>query len=746
MPIQKIPNASLRMLVCVALFWAATSTAAPAMATLTAVTNAPAAPLAGAFVVNSPLDTNDLDSVLTLREAILVANGTLTGDFSPSEQAQLSGCVFNGSGFIIAGCGAGITDTISFSSSLVITLTSALPAITDTRGTIINACYNAYPCAVIEAGGIAANTDALTVNGRDNQIWGLQIQRSPRDGIRVNGDANALNYLKVYSSADNGVRLNGDNNRIYQGTIGFSTAGSGQNCYPNRTGILIANGGTGNRVESTYAGCSIQAGIQISGSNLNTIGPGADVGLAPVYGRPNGIGILITNGAFRNEITQTYVTYNLGNGIEISGANGTSILDSVILDNGRNGIALYNASFTSVGGRYLDNNTVNGSRISGNTDSGIVMSGTAHQNVVLGNQIGNYVGYPAAPPNNGDAGVLITDGAYQNTVGGLRNGPLALGRGGNTIGGNAIGVHLRAEANNNTVWGNDIGRSAGDTSPVLNATGILIEDGVYNTSLGSSSAANYHNVIAGNGTGIVISEANRAFLYKNIIGISPTLGNLGAGLVLHNAVTNTIFGNALSWNGGDGVRLEADANANDIEANTVTGNGGNGFALISSTLNTISGTVIANNTGDGIRANTGAEVNFWNRLAVYNNGGLGIDKQANIDGTHIPNPPTATIKSVNRATGVVTGTATGSVLFILTSVQLYRLAPDPSGYGEGAQYVGSDVTDGDGNWSITDTNSGLRQVGCYTVLVDLIVLVPLGTSEFGQNNCRGIVFAPRVLR
>ena len=42
--------------------------------------------------------------------------------------------------------------------------------------------------------------------------------------------------------------------------------------------------------------------------------------------------------------------------------------------------------------------------------------------------------------------------------------------------------------------------------------------------------------------------------------------------------------------------------------------------------------------------------------------GLGIDKQANIDGTHIPNPPTATIKSVNRATGVVTGTATGTTV------------------------------------------------------------------------------------
>jgi hypothetical protein len=92
----------------------------------------------------------------------------------------------------------------------------------------------------------------------------------------------------------------------------------------------------------------------------------------------------------------------------------------------------------------------------------VISGSTANANVVLGNQIGARNG-----TNNGDAGVLITDGAYQNTVGGVRNGALTLGRGGNTIGGNAIGVHLRAGANNNTVWGNDIGRSAGDWSASL---------------------------------------------------------------------------------------------------------------------------------------------------------------------------------------------------------------------------------------------------------------------------------------
>lgn len=52
---------------------------------------------AGSFTVNSSLDNNTKDSVLTLREAILVANGTLTNSLSAGEKAQLGGCTFTGS-------------------------------------------------------------------------------------------------------------------------------------------------------------------------------------------------------------------------------------------------------------------------------------------------------------------------------------------------------------------------------------------------------------------------------------------------------------------------------------------------------------------------------------------------------------------------------------------------------------------------------------------------------------------------
>lgn len=74
----------------------------------------------------------------------------------------------------------------------------------------------------------------------------------------------------------------------------------------------------------------------------------------------------------------------------------------------------------------------------------------------------------------------------------------------------------------------------------------------------------------------------------------------------------------------------------------------------------------------------------------------------------------------------VAGTATANSL-----VELYKVAPDPSGMGEGKTYVGNDVSDGSGLWSIT-VSPGLR---CFTAFqtVGFIVYV---SSEFGPNNCR----------
>ena len=74
----------------------------------------------GSFIVNSGADTNNPgDSVLTLREAILVDIGSLTGPFSNVEIDLLQGtCTFSGwdNNWTLnpGSCSNGVPDTITF--------------------------------------------------------------------------------------------------------------------------------------------------------------------------------------------------------------------------------------------------------------------------------------------------------------------------------------------------------------------------------------------------------------------------------------------------------------------------------------------------------------------------------------------------------------------------------------------------------------------------------------------------------
>lgn len=110
--------------------------------------SASAAPNAGGiFTVNSAESNSSLDSVLTLREAIELANGGsgfsgLLHSLSNAEKAQIGGsCTFggtpdNGGNWnVIGGCGDGTLDTINFnipgSGVHTITLLSPLTTIND---------------------------------------------------------------------------------------------------------------------------------------------------------------------------------------------------------------------------------------------------------------------------------------------------------------------------------------------------------------------------------------------------------------------------------------------------------------------------------------------------------------------------------------------------------------------------------------------------------------------------------------
>ena len=119
--------------------------------------------------------------------------------------------------------------------------------------------------------------------------------------------------------------------------------------------------------------------------------------------------------------------------------------------------------------------------------------------------------------------------------------------------------------------------------------------------------------------------------------------------------------------------------------------------------------------------------------SIYDNAGLGIDRMANSDATNTVNAPAALITSVVRTGGTTTVRGTGPNGKL---IELYRVAPDPSGFGEGKTFVADGVVAG-GKWTITDTGDG----GCYT-LIEAEYLVT--ASEFGLDNCR--TFLPMTLR
>lgn len=259
------------------------------------------------------------------------------------------------------------------------------------------------------------------------------------------------------------------------------------------------------------------------------------------------------------------------------------------------------------------------------------------------------------------------------------------------------------------------------------------------------------------------------------------LGNSGPGIsvcCLANSRGNQIVNNDIGQNGAEGVYVNAtdDSSANVISANNIhdnskgagihagilisdsgqnvlnnnlihnNPNAGIWFTGSHSSANALSGGTIHDNGGAGIVEGESAWNNEWTQMGVYNNGGLGIDKFDN--GT--PDPPPLSIDSVSKSGSVVTvhGNYSGTVYLVTNyQVDLYRLAADPSGYGEGRSWVGATSFTwnylNDYHWSIDDPSGS---PGCYTAVVTTTdISGTFNSSEFSSDfYCRAEL--PLILR
>ncbi len=573
------------------------------------------------------------------------------------------------------------------------------------------------------------DTEIAVIGGRDTRI--------------------AYNRISSYYFSDGPcafhVRNPGIGIRVESGVTGNGTPGQGSAyIYGNNIGCS----GDGIKIKD---GTFVYVGERSDGTaDGNYIGLDSDS-----HPMSNTVGIRITGNSNRIRYNQIVRNNNLGVYLT-TGAAFNWVGTNTISQQGNTGVQLDGGAHDNLIGSPLGGPITLGNLISANAREGIYISGASTRyNSVFGNLIGTKATGLVAD-GNGLRGVVLDNDANFNLI-----GSEATER--NVISGNGDdGVQIINGAHDNDVSANLIGASATSSGEIPNgSSGVAIFAGAWNNTIGGSASTS-GNLIRGNlGNGIFIAGSTTM---SNTVSKSVIVSNRADGVTLQAGTHGNVIGgpfvpggtaflsNYIYAQGGSGVYVASGSHNNIISFTNIISNSLYGALFDGSNTadNVVQASQIVINGLDGIGERNNAGNNRWSQLSTAANGGLGIDKFASSDSTNVPNAPYATITSVSVSGGVVTVNGTGDatfntgLAFSTVKVELYSIALDPTGFGEGAVYLGVATTDVSGNWQVTYSGS---TVGCYTAFETLrgLVLVPFNYStEFGPNSCR--VFMPLIER
>ena len=343
-------------------------------------------------------------------------------------------------------------------------------------------------------------------------------------------------------------------------------------------------------------------------------------------------------------------------------------------------------------------------------------------NVIAGNFIGtNASGTADFPtPNNGSGVYVLTP---NNTIGGLTPGDR------NVLSGNAnanggTGIYLEgAGATGNKVIGNYIGTTASGMLPVGNYNNGIALNNASSNVIGGLTAAE-RNVISGNYSyGVSVNGGSNNQISGNFIGsradgTGSYFGN-GTGIIFAqsangNTVGGTVVGagNLIAFNSGSGVFVEDNSINNAILGNSIY-----------SHLNQI-----------GIDLYNGA-------LGVTPNDGGDADTGAN----NLQNFPAITSVISTGGSTTIQGTLNSAVSKQFRIELFSNDACDPTGFGEGQNYLGftNVTTNASGQGSFTFTVPSANVVGGFFTAT---ATDPSGnTSEFSAC-ASGVVSSPGTLQ
>jgi hypothetical protein len=483
-------------------------------------------------------------------------------------------------------------------------------------------------------------------------------------------------------------------------------------------GILVES--AGNFIEGNFIGTdssgtvpfpNSMAGVFIASSN-NTVG--GTVAAARNLLSANTDGVNITTGASSNTVQGNFI------GTAASGLSGLgNAVWGVFVGGPDNTIGgVVPGAGNLVGANILGGIGVNGAQASGN--------------LIAGNFVGVNANGTTALPND-SAGIIFTNGASLNTVGGTA--PSAR----NVVSGNAeFGIAFGTGATLNVVEGNYVGTDFSGAVGLGNGlSGLVIQDAPGNTIGGSTPGAG--NVISGNGGhGVFLFDANGPTNDNEILGNrigtnaagTSAIANGLDGVRVSGAVDTTIggtapgAGNLISGNTFNGLRIDEGASGVEVLGNRIgldaTGsaalpNVANGVIIVGASDNTVGGipadaaNVISGNSRSGVTVTGASQRNAILGNSIGPNGFMGIDLNG-FDGV-TPNDPGDSDSGPNDLQNFpVLASATATPVSLTVSGSLssqasttYRVeffaseACDSTGHGEGRRFLGfTAVTTGGG--------------------------------------------------
>ncbi len=449
---------------------------------------------------------------------------------------------------------------------------------------------------------------------------------------------------------------------------------------------------------------------------------------------------------------------NVVSGLNIQG-DGVEVRGLVIRDTLGDGIVV-SGSDNVIAGNYLGLNA-----------AGVVGNPNAFHGVHISSGTNNLVGGPAVADRNviasnpaGEVFVFAGDGQRieGNYLGTDETGTVGIGGGGgvnlesalnsvedNVIASEFTGVHI--EGNDNTVRGNKVGTDPDGDTAVGNIWGINVSGGDRNLIEDNLASGNVFTGVSLMADGGDPAEENT--VQDNQIGTneagSAALPN-GTGVEINASNENTLTGNVVAGNSGDGIKIldvdganAPDADDNRLEENTIglpgLGNGGSGVKIDGGDQNHVGdpGNTITDNVVDGVTVVAGSG-NAIRKNSIHDNGALGIDLGANGPTPNDPLDVDAGPNQLQNDPEIIAATGVDFTWeFDAEAATDYRFdffvsdTCDPSGSGEGETFLDSIklATNNNGHINMRTDATAIAAGAGKQVTMTATKLVGAGTSR-----------------